>query len=276
MPTIAELLADARAQLGGDEADKEAQLLLEDACGISRSERYTHPQRVVEADQVARFYDWLQRRISGEPLAYITGRRAFWDLELDITPGVLIPRVDTETLVEQALQRIPPQAEWQIADLGTGSGAIALVLARERPQCKIVAVDVSVVALSVAADNARQLGLGNIEFIEGHWLRPVAGKCFDMIVSNPPYIESGDPHLLQGDLPHEPDIALASGSDGLDAIREIIDSGREHLRSAGWLLLEHGYKQGPAVRDLLNRHDYREIFTVSDLAGNNRVSGARK
>ena len=276
MPTITELLADARAQLGGDEVDSEAQLLLEEACGINRSERFTNPHRSVDADSAARFYDWLQRRISGEPLAYITGRRAFWDLELDITPEVLIPRADTEILVEQALAHIPPQADWQIADLGTGSGAIALVLARERSECSIVAVDISAAALSVAAANARQPGLASIEFIEGHWLQSLAGRCFDMIISNPPYIESDDPHLLQGDLTHEPGIALSSGSDGLDAIREIITDSRRCLRNSGWLLLEHGYDQAAAVRDLLHRYDYREIFTVQDYAGNDRVSGARK
>lgn len=276
MPTIAELLADARAQLGGEDAEFEAQLLLEEACGITRSEHYTHPQRAVNDENAARFYDWLQRRVSGEPLAYITGRRAFWDLELDITSEVLIPRTDTETLVEQALARIPSRAQWRVADLGTGSGAIALVLARERPESQLVAVDVSAGALSVAAANARQLGVLNIEFIQGHWLLPLADRCFDMIVSNPPYIESGDPHLWQGDLPHEPDIALASGIDGLVAIREIIAGSRHCLRNGGWLLLEHGYNQGAAVRELLYGADYRDIATVQDYASNDRVSVARK
>ena len=194
-------------------------------------------------------------------------------MDLQVTPDVLIPRPDTECLVEQALQRIPADARWQIADLGTGSGAIALVLARERPLCDIIATDLSMAALVIAKENARLQGVKNISFAAGSWFQPIKNRLFEMIICNPPYIPVDDPHLKQSDLPAEPDHALISGGDGLDAIRKIISDSVLHLKPSGFLLLEHGYDQAIKVTELLCNEGFKEIFTEKDYGGNDRVTG---
>ena len=199
-------------------------------------------------------------------------RSSFWRFDLAVTPDTLIPRPETERLVELALARIPEQAAWRIADLGTGSGAIALAIAHERPHAHVVASDRSAQALEVARGNAAALGIANVEFRAGDWLQPLSGERFDLIASNPPYIEEGDPHLDQGDLRFEPHGALASGKDGLDAIRIIARDAPVHLRAGGWLLLEHGWMQGEAVRALLRDGGFVDVATVRDLEDRERVS----
>ena len=276
MTTIKEILTEARTRLKGPEASMEAELLLEAICAISRSRQFSHPDEQLREDLAEQYKSALERRLSGEPLAHITGRRGFWDVDLRVTPDVLIPRSDTEILVEQALQRIPYNASWQIADLGTGSGAIAIVIARERPQCELTATDNSAAALALARENATALGVNNISFIAGSWGQPLKLRQFDVILSNPPYIRTDDPHMLAGDLPAEPIQALASGSDGLDAIRRIIEDSVTCLKPNGWLLLEHGYDQATEVSDLLQHADFNEIFTQKDYGGNSRVTGGRR
>ncbi|GBE09130.1 release factor glutamine methyltransferase [bacterium BMS3Abin11] len=273
MPTLLELLKEARSKLTGPEARQESELLLAEICGISRSHQLIHPDEELSEKQCQQFDSAIKRRIAGEPLAYITGSRGFWDMDLQVTPDVLIPRPDTECLVEQALQRIPADARWQIADLGTGSGAIALVLARERPLCDIIATDLSMAALVIAKENARLQGVKNISFAAGSWFQPIKNRLFEMIICNPPYIPVDDPHLKQSDLPAEPDHALISGGDGLDAIRKIISDSVLHLKPSGFLLLEHGYDQAIKVTELLCNEGFKEIFTEKDYGGNDRVTG---
>ena len=273
MPTLLELLKEARSKLTGPEARQESELLLAEICGISRSHQLIHPDEELSEKQCQQFDSAIKRRIAGEPLAYITGSRGFWDMDLQVTPDVLIPRPDTECLVEQALQRIPADARWQIADLGTGSGAIALVLARERPLCDIIATGLSMAALVIAKENARLQGVKNISFAAGSWFQPIKNRLFEMIICNPPYIPVDDPHLKQSDLPAEPDHALISGGDGLDAIRKIISDSVLHLKPSGFLLLEHGYDQAIKVTELLCNEGFKEIFTEKDYGGNDRVTG---
>ena len=203
------------------------------------------------------------------------GHRGFWTLDLEVTPATLIPRPETELLVELALQRLPPGFSGSVADLGTGSGAIALAIARERPQAQVVATDASAEALDVARRNAQRHAIDNVSFVHGDWLAPLADRRFALIVSNPPYIEAADPHLTRGDLRFEPVSALASGSDGLDDIRRIVSGARGHLDPAGWLLFEHGWNQGDAARGLLYSAGYTDVFIAQDLEQRDRVSGGR-
>jgi release factor glutamine methyltransferase len=262
------LLRAARGRL----APGEAELLLAHLLGRSRGWLFAHGDAPVDADVAARFAALVARREGGEPVAYLTGRRGFWTLELEVTPDTLIPRAETEVLVEEALRRIPRSTAMHVADLGTGSGAIALSIASERPLCRVVASDRSAAALDVARRNAALAGLGNVEFRVGDWLQVLAGERLDLIASNPPYIASGDPHLGQGDLRHEPPSALAAGLDGLDDIRRIVRAAPECLVDGGWLLLEHGHDQGAAVRKLLAAAGFHAVATVQDLEQRDRVS----
>ena len=270
--TVAVLLANARGVVDGVDAET----LLAHALGEGRSWLFAHADDVLPSDARTRFDALLRRRIAGEPVAYLTGRRGFWTLDLDVTPATLVPRPETELLVELALTRIPPARPARIADLGTGSGAIALAIARERPQSRVVATDASLSALDVARRNAARHHIANVEFRCGNWFAPLAGDNFDLIASNPPYIADGDPHLSEGDLRFEPDAALSSGVDGLDAIRTIIAAAPTHLDAAGWLLLEHGWDQGDAVRALLHAAGFSDVETMRDLEGRDRVSGGRR
>ena len=269
------LLAAAAAELDGDESAREVELLLGHALRRDRAWLYAHADDALAIDDAVRFHGLLMRRATGEPLAYVVGRREFWSLDLAVTPDVLIPRHETELLVELALPRIPQGAQVDIADLGTGSGAIALAIARECPLARVLATDASGAALAVARDNAERLGIRNVEFAQGDWCAALAGRRVDLIVSNPPYIAETDAHLRQGDLRFEPRAALASGVDGLDAIRSIVHAAPEHLQPCGWLLFEHGYDQGRAVRSLLEACGLVEVFTASDLEQRERVSGGR-
>ena len=271
--TVRATLATAAAQLTGSEARREAELLLLHAVGQPRAWLYAHADDGIDAASERRVGELVARRRAGEPLAYILGRREFWSLDLAVSPAVLIPRPESELLVELALARVPQSAEVDIADLGTGSGALALALARERPHARVLASDTSADALAVARGNAERLGIGNVEFAPGDWWDAARGRRFDLVVCNPPYIALADPHLQQGDLRFEPKSALASGSDGLDAIRSIVKSAPAHLQPGGWLLLEHGFEQGRNVRKLLQTSGFVEVFTALDLEGRERVSG---
>jgi release factor glutamine methyltransferase len=273
---IAALLQAATQRLHSDSPALDAEVLLAHALGRPRSYLRAWPERIPDAAAQARFADLLARRIRGEPVAYLTGTREFWSLSLDVTPDTLIPRPDTETLVTLALELIPTDADWRIADLGTGSGAIALALARERPGCRVTATDSSPAALAVAQGNALRHGLENIEFVAGDWCSALNGNRFALIVSNPPYIPAGDPHLAQGDVRFEPRGALAAGEAGLDALRDIVRCAAGHLAGPGWLLLEHGYNQGEAISMLLGEAGYRDISDHSDHAGLGRVARARR
>jgi release factor glutamine methyltransferase len=272
MPDLRSLLAQATERLG-ERAD--AELLLLHVVKKPRSWLFTHADDVPDMDVQTAYANLIERRSSGEPVAYITGRRGFWSLDLEVTPATLIPRPETELLVELALQRMPLDAVCSVVDLGTGSGAIALAIARERPHASVIATDASAAALDVARRNAQRHAIGNVAFLHGDWLTPLAGRPFDLIVSNPPYIEAADPHLGQGDLRFEPPGALAAGPDGLDDIRRIVLDARAHLRPDGWLLFEHGWNQGDAVRKLLVDAGYAEVFTAKDLEHRDRISGGR-
>lgn len=273
--SVATELRAAVAQLGGDaDARIDAEVLLAFVLECDRGWLIAHRDDDMLAT-LRHAYAWLiDQRAQGHPVAYLIGRRGFWNLELEVAPGVLIPRPETELLVQLALDRMPVERAMRIADLGTGSGAIALALASERPQVTIVAIDASVEALRIAEANARRLGLGNVRFLRGDWLDALrADGSFDVIVTNPPYLSDSDAHLLQGDLRFEPRMALASGADGLDAIRTIVRSARARLRRGGQLLIEHGATQGAEVRGLLAEAGYRDVTTWRDLNAHERVSG---
>lgn len=269
--TVADLLARAAAV---DRTD--AEWLLLHVLGRPRSWLFAHATDLVDHTLVARYTDLLARRAQGEPVAYILGQRGFWTLDLAVSPDTLIPRPETELLVELALARLSIGQPLRIADLGTGSGAIALALAKERPQAQVVATDASQAALAVARQNAARNGVDNVAFRLGSWLQPLAGERFDLIASNPPYIAEGDPHLAQGDLRFEPGMALSSGPDGLDAIRTIVQDAPQHLSSGGWLLLEHGLAQGPAIAALLVGAGFESVATAQDLEQRDRVTLGRK
>jgi release factor glutamine methyltransferase len=274
--TVAEFLAHAAARLGGASPTPrlDAEVLTMHVCGLTRSELITRADTELCGTASARLEQLLARRVQGEPIAYLTGHREFWSLDLVVTPAVLIPRPETELLVERALALVPADAAWIIADFGTGSGAIAAAIAKERPRCHVIAIDASPEALTVARENADRLGLTNVELREGEWCAPLADTRCELIVSNPPYIAEGDPHLDQGDLRFEPRAALLAGSDGLDAIRIIARDAMRHLRPGGWLLLEHGFDQGATVSSLLEALGYRDITNFGDLANQPRVTQA--
>lgn len=273
--SFAALLAEAGQTLGGaGEARLEAELMLAHACDCPRTLFRTWPEKTPTAAQLALFNAYLGQRQNGEPLAYILGERGFWTLNLEIVPGVLIPRSDTERLVESVLAAHGPEA-LILADLGTGSGAIALSLASERPHWTVLACDTSPAALACAQRNRRSCGLDNVRVVESDWCAALQSGVVDVIVSNPPYIADGDPHLEQGDLPAEPREALAAGPDGLRDIRRIVDEARRPLRAGGCLYLEHGFDQGESVRAILAAQGYIDIRTEQDLAGHERVTLAR-
>ena len=274
--TVRALLAAAAHGNAGAEAARDAELLLQHVLAQPRAWLYAHRDATIEAALAQRFQELMQRRKRGEPLAYITGVREFWSLPLAVTPDVLVPRAETELLVELALQHVPQGEKVDIADLGTGSGAIALALAHERPRARVLATDASAAALKVARANAASLGLGNLRFAQGDWCAALGPDRFDLIVANPPYIAQGDTHLARGDLRFEPPAALASGADGLDAIRAIARDAPAHLRAGARLLLEHGHDQGAAVRGVLLQSGFVDISTVPDLEGRERVSGGRR
>lgn len=272
MRSIRTHLLAATSRLITEEAIAEARLLLEHALQRNATWIFTHADDDLSDDDAARFDALIVERLRGVPIAYLVGSRGFWSLDLQVTSDVLIPRPETELLVELALQRIPVDAKVDVADLGTGSGAIALAIAHERPRSSVIACDASAAALMVARENAGRIGVGNVRFAQGDWYGAVGGSRFALIASNPPYIAMGDAHLQRGDLRFEPSLALSSGEDGLDAIRTIIAGAADHLLDAGWLLLEHGWDQGAAVRSLLDASEFTEVVTHRDLGQQERVT----
>jgi release factor glutamine methyltransferase len=274
--TIRMLLAQAAETLGTDSPRLDAELLLAGALGKNRSYLFAWPEIIPPPDVRARFHALLQRRAAGEPVAYLLGQREFWSLPLRVTPATLIPRPETETLVALALQHIPADTTACIADLGTGSGAIALALARERPHCRIVATDISQAALAVAAANADQLGIASVQWMAGDWCAALPDMPFDLIVSNPPYIPEDDVHLKRGDVRFEPRNALASGPQGMDALQHIARCAITRLRPHGWLLLEHGYDQGQPATRLLQACGYEAVQDYPDDAGHGRIVAGQR
>lgn len=273
MPTIENLLNSA--ELPDSPSPRlDAEWLLAAALGKPASYLRTWPEREVPAEVAARFAADLARRRAGEPVAYILGRQGFWSLDLEVAPATLIPRPDTELLVETALALLPAR-DAAVLDLGTGTGAIALALAAERPAWRLTGVDRVAEAVELAERNRRRLGLGNAAFLQSDWFSALDGRRFELIASNPPYIAADDPHLVLGDLRFEPASALVAGADGLDDIRRIVAAAPDHLAAGGWLLLEHGFEQAAAVRALLAAGGFVEVHSRRDLGGHERISLGR-
>jgi release factor glutamine methyltransferase len=273
--SIRELLDQATHLISGTSARLDAEVLLAHVMDKPRSHLLAWPDKVPDPGQQSRYREMVTRRAAGEPVAHLVGYREFWSLRINVTRDTLIPRPETETLVARALDILPVDGQPHIADLGTGSGAIAIALAHERPDCHIVASDISDVVLEVAAGNAEQLQLDNIEFASGNWCEALAGQRFDLIVSNPPYIPRSDVHLDSGDVRFEARTALVAGIEGMDDLRHIASCACRHLNQDGWLLMEHGYDQGKGVRSLLAEYGYRDIVSYTDDTGHERVTGGR-
>jgi len=279
MSTVDQLLREGARRLGGlgDSPRLDAELLLGHALGQRREELYRSLFSTVPGEVAERFTALLAERETRRPVAQLVGQRDFWSFTLAVTGATLVPRPETELLVERALARIPAEAAWTVADLGTGTGAIALAIARERPACKVVATDLSKPALAVARRNAKALAVKNVTFKQGDWFEPLprpdsARWRFHMIVSNPPYISAAEWPQTDPELGFEPRLALDGGRDGLDAFRTIAGGAARHLRPGGWLLLEHGFRQGDEVRGLLKQAGFGNLVTANDLAGRPRVS----
>lgn len=267
MKTISAALATARAQL----TSIDAEVLLMAVLGCDRSRLLGWPEQTLTEDQQQQFAQSLARRIKGEPVAYITGRKGFWSLELHVNTSTLIPRPETELLVELALHKLPVSA-CKVIDLGTGTGAIALALAKERPQWQVFACDAQAGAVELAQYNALQHHLARVTIAQSNWFEGIDEVDFDLVVSNPPYIDSADPHLQRGDVRFEPRTALVAADGGLADIACISRQARTHLKSGGWLMLEHGYHQGEVVRAQLSQEGYSAVETHCDLAGHERVT----
>lgn len=276
--SVAAASAWGAARLAGERA--EAERLLAALLGHGRAWLLAHGEHPLGAPQRQAYAGWIARRAAGEPYAYLVGEREFWSLTLQVTPDVLVPRPETELLIERALALLATAsgapAAARVADLGTGSGAIALALARERPDWRVTATDRSPAALAVAEGNAQRLGLDRVRFLQGDWFAPLAGERFELIASNPPYVAEGDPALADPALRHEPRGALASGPDGLDDIRRLVAGAPAHLVDGGWLLLEHGAGQGEAVQALFASQGWTQVRCHVDLAGLPRASEARR
>lgn len=275
-PDIAALLRELNDRLDGvsESPRLDAEILLARAIDMPRAYLFAHPEDVPDAGARGRLETSVARRLAGEPMAYITGIREFWSMTLAVTPATLVPRPETEILVERALMSIPRRAAGRVLDLGTGSGAVALAIARERPLAEVVAVDISPDAVAVAELNARELKLANVTVIEGDWIAPVSAERFDVVVSNPPYVCDDDPALDK--LAFEPRDALAAGADGLASLRILARDCARVLKPGGLLALEHGADQQAAVDALLRRHGWVELDCQSDYAGQPRVSSARR
>ncbi|QOJ21708.1 MAG: peptide chain release factor N(5)-glutamine methyltransferase [Gammaproteobacteria bacterium] len=269
--TISQALTSACRDIGR----VDAYMLLQYVLDATQAHLLTHPDQMLNAQQLEEFQCLVKRRIDGAPIAYLTGKRDFYDLTFKVNEAVLIPRPETELLVDLALQLIPLDRSCRVLDLGTGSGAIAITLAKHRPQSQITAVDVSPAAMAVCRQNAQNLQIDNLSLVMGSWFDELSGERFDLIVSNPPYVAHGDPHLQQGDLRFEPQMALSAGDDGLSCVNHIIHNAPDHLAENGWLLLEHGYDQASACRQLLQNRDFSNICSHPDLAGIMRVSGGQ-
>lgn len=269
--TLGAALALARGRIPA----AETRLLLGALTGASTAQIAAYPERALAPELALRFVDMLVRREQGEPVAYLLGEREFYGRSFRVSPAVLIPRPETELIVDTVLARVVKDAALRILDLGTGSGALAVSLALELPAAQVTAVDISPAALAVAAANAQRLG-ARLRCLESDWFAALQGEVFDLIVSNPPYIAAGDPHLEEGDVRFEPPGALASGPAGLDDLARIAAEAPAHLSSGGWLLMEHGYDQGAAVRDLLLARGFLDVASARDLAGIERIGFGRR
>ena len=273
---VKELLVEGRSQLADQAAGSlEAELLLCHVLGVSRAWLYANADGIPEPGQNAGYIALVHRRRDGEPVAYLTGTREFWSLPLKITPDVLIPRPETELLVETALAHIPRNARWRVADLGTGSGAVAIAIAVERPRCEVHATELSTTALEVARENSDNLASDRVQLHQGSWCTPLEGR-FRLIVSNPPYVAASDHHLQQGDCRFEPVAALTPGDDALSSIRQIATEALECLEPGGLLAVEHGFDQGSDSRKILEEKGYRSVATIKDLEGRDRVTSGLK
>ncbi|NPD55781.1 peptide chain release factor N(5)-glutamine methyltransferase [Klebsiella aerogenes] len=273
--TFRQWLTQAIARLGAsDSPRRDAEILLGHVTGKARTWILAFDETVLTAEQLAELEALLARRLNGEPVAHLVGQREFWSLPLFVSPATLIPRPDTECLVEQALVRLP-QTACRILDLGTGTGAIALALASERADCKVTAVDFMPDAAALAARNAAHLALNNVTVLQSDWFSALKGQRFAMIVSNPPYIDETDPHLAEGDVRFEPRTALVAADQGLADLAHIIREGRQYLLPNAYMLLEHGWKQGEAVRALFNEAGYLDVETCRDYGDNERLTLGR-
>jgi release factor glutamine methyltransferase len=277
--TVAALLTEGVQRLKSTQAphgpratpEFDAELLLAHALGAGRVRLRSHPEEIPPLDAALRFVDLIERRATGEPIAHLLGRKDFWTLELIVSPAVLVPRPETELLVERALALHPGESA-RVADLGTGSGAIALALASARPQWQVTATDLSAEALAVARANAVRLGLTRVQYVEGDWLSCLTGRSFELLLSNPPYVAAGDPVLERPELMHEPRLALIAAEEGLAALRTIIRAAPDHLEPGGWLLLEHGATQAAAVARELVARGFAQVRSHRDLAGHERMT----
>lgn len=275
--TISDALHTATALLSRASGSPrlDAELLLQHVTGLTRADFRARPERELPASAGWSFQQLVKRRMQGEPVAYIRGQQEFWSLLIEVAPAVLIPRPETELVVERALTHIEKDAAASIADLGAGSGAISLAIATERVQARIIGVEASREALQLAARNAARLGLANVAFAHGSWFEPLAGQRFDVIASNPPYIAVDDPDLAPEVRRYEPAGALIAGPTGMEALAAVIADAPRHLAPGGWLVLEHGWKQGAAVREQLVRRGFAHVRSHTDLAGRERVTEAR-
>lgn len=268
-------MARERLASTSQSAALDAEVLLGAVTGWDQTTRIIRGPTPLDAAFATDFERLVNRRLAGEPIAYITGRREFWSLDMKVSKATLIPREDTETLVATAIERIPEDAQWDILDLGTGSGNIAIAIHSERPKCRIIGVDINPSAIDLANENAARLGAESCRFISGRWFDSLDGDCFHMVIANPPYIRRDDPHLTIGDVAFEPRAALVSGDDGLDDIGTIVNAAPAHLHQGGWLLLEHGADQANKVRELLKSRGFANIFTCNDFGMRERVTGGR-
>ncbi|MDX1518620.1 MAG: peptide chain release factor N(5)-glutamine methyltransferase [Gammaproteobacteria bacterium] len=274
--TITDLLRTSVQEIAESASARlDAEVLLAHALRCDRSRLYARGEVVPAAEDLDRFKHLIEKRKAGQPVAYLTGVREFWSLPLEVNPHTLIPRPETECLVERALQLIPEDRTFNVADLGTGSGAIALALAKERPTAQILATDIDEQTLATAARNFAAHRVENITLCRSNWFESIGDRMFDLIVSNPPYIPENDPHLSSGDVRFEPRLALSAGYDGMAMLDIIIEHARHHLLPGGWLLLEHGYDQGDRVNKKLNQFGYSGFECLQDLAGRNRATLAQ-
>ena len=276
LPTIGSVIADAERKLAGSgSARLDAELLLAKLLGAGRAHLYAYPERPLSVLAAIRYRRVIDARARGVPLAYLAGSHGFWSFEIAVNPNTLIPRPETEHLVETALALIHTHGLRTVADLGTGSGAVALALKREVPALEVFATDISPQALAVARRNAKALGLSGIKLLRGHWCRALPKRRFDLIVSNPPYVASDDPRLRAGEIRFEPLIALDGGRDGLEAIRSVIAGAGGRLQTGGWLAIEHGADQRQPIETLFRAHGFRSLQCIRDYAGHERVSVGR-
>jgi len=273
MTTVTELLQKAEQSINcSDSARLDAEILFCDVMQFNRSRIYSHPEQIVPDDKSVLFQSLIAQRQQGRPIAHLTGKKEFWSLQLAINEDTLIPRPETELLVETALQLVPDDTTFNILDLGTGSGAIAIAIASERPNCKIVATDINTNALTIAKKNAETHQLKNIQFYLSNWYQNIPSQEFDLIVSNPPYIKEDDEHLSQGDIRFEPELALVAGTDGMQAINIILENAKQYLASDAYLLIEHGYDQRSLVEEAFLKHDFKQLKTFQDLSGQDRIT----